>query len=82
MENKHIAISGATRGMGYALAKELMKMGHRVSGCGRSEDIIEKMNRKFSKKGQFTPVDICSQSQVNLWKKACLRKPVGDLGLG
>ena len=35
--NKHIVIVGASKGIGYALAKSLLEAGHSVTGLSRSE---------------------------------------------
>jgi len=64
---KHIVITGATRGLGRALAEEFIKLGHRISGCGRSEKIINEMNSEFASIADFTSLDICSPENVTQW---------------
>ena len=49
---KKIAIvTGASRGIGQAIATELAKKGHQVIGTTRSEDTAEKMTKNYSDEG-------------------------------
>ncbi len=66
---QHIVITGATRGLGYAMAEECIRLGHFVSGCGRSEKQIQEMNKRFHGSACFTAVDICSAQAVRAWQK-------------
>ena len=63
-KGKHIVITGCTRGLGRALVDEFSAAGWTVSGCGRSEDIIAKMNADIGSPHHFYRVDIASDAAV------------------
>jgi len=41
-------ITGATKGIGYAIAEELAKKGHNLCICARSESDLKEMKEKFA----------------------------------
>ena len=43
--HKRIVITGATRGLGRALAEGFARLGHTVIGCGRDAGAIEVLLR-------------------------------------
>lgn len=53
--------------MGRALAKELARLGHRVSGCGRSEEAVAKINGEGSGREHHSAVDVTSEADVVEW---------------
>ena len=55
----NILITGATRGIGYHMALEFIKRGHRVFGIGRGWENPADTEKKFD--GKFVPIrcDIC-----------------------
>jgi NAD(P)-dependent dehydrogenase (short-subunit alcohol dehydrogenase family) len=64
---KLILITGATRGCGRALVDYCIKQGHRVLGCGRSEDLIEALRQTHGPANDFTSVDVADTDQVQQW---------------
>ena len=52
---KIIVLTGATRGLGLAMAEKFIELGHTVLGCGRSREGAENLRRKFS------PLTACCQ---------------------
>jgi NAD(P)-dependent dehydrogenase (short-subunit alcohol dehydrogenase family) len=44
-----VVLTGATRGLGRAMAEKLIELGHTVLGCGRSRDQIDCLRQTFSK---------------------------------
>ena len=42
MKNTHFIITGATRGIGYGLAKAFLMLGHIVTICGRNALGVDK----------------------------------------
>ena len=71
-DSKFIAITGSTRGLGRALAAEFVRLGHRVSGCGRSADSVEALNRAAASGEKHAVVDVTDPSSVNAWARDCL----------
>jgi NAD(P)-dependent dehydrogenase (short-subunit alcohol dehydrogenase family) len=71
---KLIAITGATRGLGRALAGALASAGHRVVGCGRSAEAVESLRRDPGPPGEFEVVDIADDAQVGAWSRGLLMR--------
>jgi NAD(P)-dependent dehydrogenase (short-subunit alcohol dehydrogenase family) len=67
MGARHIVITGATRGLGAALAAELLTAGHRVSGCGRSADAAS--SRTSSPDFDLARVDVSRFAEVEAWAR-------------
>jgi NAD(P)-dependent dehydrogenase (short-subunit alcohol dehydrogenase family) len=72
MSGRKIVITGVTRGLGLALTKELIKLGHVVAGCGRSEEAILALQKEFPAPHEFCAVDVSSDEQVAAWAKRVL----------
>ena len=66
-EGRVIVITGVTRGLGEALAREFIRLGHRVAGCGRSVERIEALQREHGALHFFRAVDVASDSRVAGW---------------
>ena len=64
-----IVITGATRGLGLALATRFKEAGHTVLGCGRDGAAVEKLQAAFGKPHDFTVVDVAKEDQVRLWAR-------------
>jgi NAD(P)-dependent dehydrogenase (short-subunit alcohol dehydrogenase family) len=62
-----IVLTGATRGLGRALTREFIRLGHTVGGCGRSADVIAELGKEFGPPHDFATVDVSSDSQVAAW---------------
>jgi len=69
---KTILITGVTRGLGRAMAEELIRLGHVVAGCGRSNSEIEQLRKHFAAPHDFSVVDVADDAQVALWAKRIL----------
>ena len=65
--SKIIVITGVTRGLGEVMAREFIKLGYTVWGCGRSESIIERFRKKWSGPHDFTSLDVADAAQVEKW---------------
>lgn len=69
-----IVITGATRGLGRAMAEEFARRGHTVIGCGRSKAAIAELHRSVGKPHQFDIVDVASDSGVKAWAQEVLKR--------
>jgi NAD(P)-dependent dehydrogenase (short-subunit alcohol dehydrogenase family) len=67
MANKIIVLTGATRGLGRAMAEEFANLGHTVLGCGRSKKEIEKLRERLEPPHDFCAVDVASDEEVKAW---------------
>lgn len=64
---KKIVITGASRGLGRALALEFARGGHAVAGCARSQAALDKLAAKTGPQGRFAVVDVCDPQSVEHW---------------
>jgi NAD(P)-dependent dehydrogenase (short-subunit alcohol dehydrogenase family) len=71
-QGRIVVITGATRGLGKAMAVELVRDGHTVIGCGRSEREVERLREKFDKPHDFYVVDVASDAEVQSWASLIL----------
>jgi NAD(P)-dependent dehydrogenase (short-subunit alcohol dehydrogenase family) len=67
-----IVITGATRGLGHALAEEFIRLGCTVAGCGRTRETIEDWRRRTGPPHQFEAVNVASDEQVRDWAERVL----------
>jgi NAD(P)-dependent dehydrogenase (short-subunit alcohol dehydrogenase family) len=68
-ESKLVLITGATRGLGRAMAKRFAALGHRVLGCGRSQTDIELLQAELGTPHNFEVVDVSSDAAVVRWAR-------------
>jgi NAD(P)-dependent dehydrogenase (short-subunit alcohol dehydrogenase family) len=62
-----IVITGATKGLGRALAEGFAAGGHTVVGCGRSADAIASLRRKPGAPHVFDVIDVTREDQAKEW---------------
>lgn len=62
-----IVLTGATRGLGRALAEEFIRGGHTVLGCGRSGEAVFDLRMAYQAPHDFSVVDIALDNKVALW---------------
>jgi NAD(P)-dependent dehydrogenase (short-subunit alcohol dehydrogenase family) len=67
-----IVLTGATRGLGRALACRLAEAGHRVMGCGRSADLLPGLAALPGGPHEFAAVDVADDRQVADWAEGIL----------
>ncbi len=72
MAKKIVLLTGVTRGLGRAMAEELVRLGHTVLGCGRSKKEIDQLRRRFGSPHDFYPVDVASDDEVKSWASLLL----------
>ena len=71
-DRKLIVITGATRGLGRAMADAFVQLGHTVLGCGRSGKEIDRLRKQYVTPHDFYPVDVASDTAVKSWASLVL----------
>ena len=64
-----ILLTGATRGLGRAMAAKLAELGHTVVGCGRDSDATATLQKHLGSPHRIDVVDVADDSQVARWAK-------------
>lgn len=70
--NRHIVLTGVTRGLGRALAERLRERGHTVSGCGRNREQVAALATAFGPPHLLAAVDVADDAAVAAWARAVL----------
>lgn len=76
-ESKVIVITGATYGLGNDMAREFLRLGHKVAGCGRTDSIVRQLTQEFNSvadRCDFAAVDVLQDEQVGQWATRILKK--------
>lgn len=75
IENKIAVITGATKGIGRAIAEKLLSGGAKVFICARNKSEIKSASEDLSEFGQIEGevCDVRSESQVEMMLKECVR---------
>ena len=73
MSAKVVVITGASRGLGRAMAEEFIRLGHRVLGCGRSAKAIRELDARYGPDHRFSVVDVTENEAVRDWAAQCLQ---------
>ncbi|MCD8483520.1 MAG: SDR family oxidoreductase [Verrucomicrobia bacterium] len=71
---KKIVLSGCTRGLGKALAREFASLGHTVLGCGRNAQALSALQRELGAPHHFQTVDITDAKQLECWAGTVLKR--------
>lgn len=66
---KKVVITGATKGLGRALAKEFIHKGWQVAGCGLSTAAVDELKKEYGDKHHFAVVDVTNADAVNAWAR-------------
>ena len=64
MSTKNILITGCSRGLGLAMTEGFIERGHSVFGCSRSEEAMNKLQKRFGESHGFRPVDLRNDDDV------------------
>ena len=70
--NRLIVLTGATRGLGRAMAEGFAAAGHTVAGCGRDAAAVAKLRKRFGPPHRFDVVDVRDDAAVAAWAKDVL----------
>jgi NAD(P)-dependent dehydrogenase (short-subunit alcohol dehydrogenase family) len=63
--NKIVCISGVSRGLGYAMAKEFDHRGWQVAGCSRSEDLLKDLSKTLLNSHCLVQTDVTQPQEVD-----------------
>ena len=69
-ETKRIVLTGATRGLGRALADRFAEAGCTVAGCGRSTAQVDGLRAAHAPPHRFETVDVADAAAVEAWAAA------------
>lgn len=64
---RNICITGITRGLGKAMASEFAASGHRIIGCGRSQNALDELQSQLGDTHRFACLDVSNDQQVAAW---------------
>jgi NAD(P)-dependent dehydrogenase (short-subunit alcohol dehydrogenase family) len=67
LQPKLVVITGATRGLGRALAERFITLGHTVLGCGRSRDHVAALSKLYGAPHHFEVLDVANDGAVRGW---------------
>lgn len=76
---RRILLTGASRGLGRAMAEGFIAAGHTVLGCARSQKALEELAARFGGPHRFEVVDITSDAAVAAWARRVLEGGAPDL---
>ncbi len=66
-QSKMVVITGATRGLGRAMAMEFSNRDWTVAGCGSSAETVEAAVEAFPEPHRLDVVDVASDDEVKEW---------------
>ena len=66
-DGRNIVITGISRGCGRALAEYYLAKGHRVSGCARSQNVVNELREEHGPLHHFAAVDVADDEAVRGW---------------
>jgi NAD(P)-dependent dehydrogenase (short-subunit alcohol dehydrogenase family) len=69
MNGKRVLITGASRGLGRAMAVEFARQGHWVAACSRSEKKVVKLSKELGSPHSCSVVDVSDDAAVETWAK-------------
>ncbi len=66
---RQIVITGASRGLGLAMAEEFARLGHVLHGCCRRAQDAAELNAQFGTPHRFAAVDVADAAAVAQWAR-------------
>jgi NAD(P)-dependent dehydrogenase (short-subunit alcohol dehydrogenase family) len=76
---RRVLITGATRGLGFAMAEQFIARGHTIVGCGRKSGHINAMRERWPVPHRFDVVDVLDDRAVAAWAVSVLAEGPVDL---
>lgn len=67
MESLKVILTGASRGLGRAMAEHFASAGHTVFGCGRSGAELKSLQQDLGSAHRFSVVNVAEDQQVCEW---------------
>jgi NAD(P)-dependent dehydrogenase (short-subunit alcohol dehydrogenase family) len=71
-ESRIVVLTGATRGLGRAMARKFASLGHTVLGCGRDEAALRALRKELPAPHDFEALDVTDEAQVAAWARRLL----------
>lgn len=72
MPPQTIYLTGATRGLGRAMAEDFLARGRTVVGCGRDAARVAELKARFGAPHRFDVCDVSDAESVRRWAEAAL----------
>jgi len=76
---RRVVLTGAGRGLGWAMTERLVDLGHTVIGCSQSPERVKELSKRFRWPHHFETVDVAKDERVAEWAKAVLVDGPPDL---
>lgn len=73
-KKRTIVLTGVSRGLGRAMAEEFARLGHKVVGCARSPEGVERLKAALGAPHDFAVVDVADEAQVRRWARHVLQR--------
>ncbi len=70
---RHVLITGVSRGLGRAMAQGFAGLGHTVIGCGRSRKPVAELQARLGAPHRFDIVDVADDAAVKAWAAEVLK---------
>lgn len=65
--DKHVVITGASKGLGRAMVGEFIAAGFSVSACARSQSAMQELQSEFGEQHRFDVVDLAQPAEIGAW---------------
>ena len=65
--DKHVVITGASKGLGRAMVGEFIAAGLTVSACARSQSAMQELRSEFAEQHHFDVVDLTQPAEIAAW---------------
>ena len=67
MPSKLILITGCSKGLGLAMVRSFIALGHTIIGCARSNAAISALQKEFPAPHSFAVMDVSDAAAVETW---------------
>ena len=70
--SKIVVITGVSQGLGRAMSKKFVQLGHTVIGCSRNQQAMQELQAELGQPHHFTAVDVTDEASVKAWSQQVL----------